>query len=53
MALSASYNQSSLRIQFIQACLLTKQNLLLYFDARLQHMASRPRGNGSYVDWLM
>ena len=37
----------------MQACSLTKQNFLLYFDARLEHMATWPRGNGSYVDWLM
>ena len=44
---------SSLRIQFIQACLPTKRNLLLYFDARLEHMANWPRNYGSYIDWLM
>ena len=27
-----------------------KQNLLLYFDAGLKHIATWPRGKGSYVD---
>ena len=34
-------------MQYIQACLLTKQNFLLYFDAGLGH-----RGSRSYIDWL-
>ena len=51
-ALSAPYNLSSLRLHYIQACLLTKQNFLLYIDAGLKHMATRPRGNGMNIDLL-
>ena len=48
----APYNQSSLRMHYIQACLLTKQNLFWCFDAGLEHMAARSRGNGTNFDWL-
>ena len=37
-------------MQYIQACLLTKQNCFWCFDAGLEHMASR--GNGPNFDWL-
>ena len=30
---------------YIQACLLTKQNFFLYFDAGLEHMATLRRCN--------
>ena len=39
-------------MQYIQACMLTKQNFFLYFDAGLKHMAARSRGNGTNFDWL-
>ena len=39
-------------MQFIQACLLTKQNFFWCFDAGLEHMAARSRGNGTNFDWL-
>ena len=39
-------------MQYIQACLLTKQNFFWCFDAGLEHMASRSRGNGTNFDWL-
>ena len=39
-------------MQYIQACLLTKQNFFWYLDAGLEHMAARPRGNGTNFDWL-
>ena len=39
-------------MQYIQACLLTKQNLFWCFDAGLEHMAARSRGNGTNFDWL-
>ena len=43
------------RMQCIQVhfvCLLSKQKLLWYLDLGLEHMAARPRGNGTNVDWL-
>ena len=39
-------------MQYIQACLLTKQNLSWCFDAGLEHMAARSRGNGTNFNWL-
>ena len=39
-------------MQYIQACLLTKQNFFWCFDAGLEHMAVRSRGNGTNFDWL-
>ena len=39
-------------MQYIQDCLLTKQNFFWCFDAGLEHMASRSRGNGPNFDWL-
>ena len=39
-------------MQYIQACLLTKQNFVWCFDAGLEHMAGRSRGNGTNFDWL-
>ena len=39
-------------MQYIQACLLTKQNFFWCFDAGLEHMAARSRGNGTNFDWL-
>ena len=39
-------------MQYIQACLLTKQNFFRCFDAGLEHMAARSRGNGTNFDWL-
>ena len=39
-------------MQYIQACLLTKQNFLWCFDAGLEHMAARSRGNRTYLDRL-
>ena len=39
-------------MQYIQACLLTKQNLFLCDDAGLEHMAAWSRGNGTNFDWL-
>ena len=39
-------------MQYIQACLLTKQNFFWYFDAGLEHLAARPRCNGTYFDLL-
>ena len=39
-------------MQYIQACLLTKQNFFWCFDAGLEHMAARSRGNGANFDWL-
>ena len=39
-------------MQYIQACLLTKQNLFWCFDAGLEHMAARSRGNGTNFDRL-
>ena len=48
----APYNQSSLRMQYIQAGLRTKQNFFWCFDAVLEHMAARSRGNGTNFDWL-
>ena len=38
---------------YIKACLLTKQNFFWCFDAGLEHMATRSRGNGTNFDWLM
>ena len=32
--------------------LIPKQNFFRYFDAGLEHMAARPRGNGTNFDWL-
>ena len=39
-------------MQYIQACSLTKLNLFWCFDADLEHMATRSRGNGTNFDWL-
>ena len=39
-------------MQYIQACSLTKQNLFWCFDDGFEHMAARPRGNGTNFDWL-
>ena len=39
-------------MQYIQACLLTKQNFFGCFDAGLEHMAALSRGNGTNFDWL-
>ena len=39
-------------MQYIQACLLAKQNLFWCFDAGLEHMAARSRGNGTNFDRL-
>ena len=39
-------------MQYIQACLLTKQNIFLCFDAGFEHMTARSRGNGTNYDWL-
>ena len=39
-------------MQYIQACLLTKQNLFWCYVAGLEHMAARFRGNGTNFDWL-
>ena len=39
-------------MQYIQACLLTKQNFFWCFDAGLKHMAAQSRGNGTHFDWL-
>ena len=30
----------------------TKHNFFWYFDAGLEHMAVRSRGNGMFFDWL-
>ena len=39
-------------MQYIQACLLTKQNFFCCFDAGLEHMAAQSGGNGTNFDWL-
>ena len=39
-------------MQYIQVCLLTKQNFFWCFDAGLEHMATRSRGNGTNFGWL-
>ena len=39
-------------MRYIQVCLLTKQNFFWCFDAGLEHMAARSRGNGTNFDWL-
>ena len=39
-------------MQYIQACLLTKQNFFWCFDAGLDHMAARSRGYGTNFHWL-
>ena len=39
-------------MQYIQACLLTKQSFFWCFDAGLEHMAAGSRGNGTNFDWL-
>ena len=39
-------------MQYIQACLLTKQNFFWCFDAGLVHMATRSRGSGTNFGWL-
>ena len=39
-------------MQYIQACLLSKQNFFWCFDAGLEHMAARCRGNGTNFHWL-
>ena len=38
-------------MQYIQACLLPKQNFFCCFDAGLEHMATRSRGDGTNFDW--
>ena len=40
----------SLRMQYIQACLLTKQNFFWCFDVGLEQMAARSLGNGTNFD---
>ena len=39
-------------MQYIQACLLTKQSFFWCFDAGLKHMAARSRGNGTNFHWM-
>ena len=39
-------------MQYIPACLLTKQNFFWCFDAGLEHMTAWSRGNGTNFDWL-
>ena len=39
-------------MQYIQAWALTKQIFFWCFDAGLEHMAARSRGNGTNFDWL-
>ena len=39
-------------MQYIQVCLLTKQNFFWCFDAGLEHMAARSRFIGTNFDWL-
>ena len=40
-------------MQYTQACLLIKQSFKFWcFDAGLEHMAARSRGNGTNFDWL-
>ena len=39
-------------MQYIQACLLTKQNFFWCFDASHEHIAARSRGNETNFDWL-
>ena len=39
-------------IYTLQACLLITQNFLLYFDAGVEHVATRSRGNGANINWL-
>ena len=39
-------------MQYIRACLLTKQNFFWCFDVGLEHMAARSRGNGTHFDRL-
>ena len=39
-------------MQYIQACLLTKQNFFWCFDAGLEHMAAWSHGYGTNFDWL-
>ena len=39
-------------MQYIQACLLTKQIFFCCIDAGLEHMAARSRGSGTNFDWL-
>ena len=39
-------------MQYIQACLLTKQNFFWCFDAGLEHMATRSGGNETNFGWL-
>ena len=38
-------------MQYKQACLPTKQNFFSCFDACLEHMATRSRGNGTNFGW--
>ena len=39
-------------MQYIQACLLTKQNFFWCFDAGNEHRAARSCGYGTNFDWL-
>ena len=39
-------------MQYIHDCMVTKQNFFWCFDAGLEHMAARSRGNGTNFDWL-
>ena len=39
-------------MQYIQAFFLTKQYFFWCYDAGLEHMAARSRGNGTNLDWL-
>ena len=39
-------------MQYIEACLLTKQNFFWCFDVGLEHMAALSRGNGTNFDRL-
>ena len=39
-------------MQYIQACLLTKQNFGWCFDAGLEHMAAQSHGTGTNFHWL-
>ena len=38
-------------MQYIRACLLTKQNFFWCFDNGLEHMAAQSLGNGTNFDW--
>ena len=39
-------------MQYIQACLLTKQNFSWCSDVGLEHMAAWSRDYGTHFDWL-